>query len=146
MIVMGRALIIVLRWLLLIPAYLVLCAIWSTSVLSLYSSFQGSWPWHGHVTFVLFFCSVLQSVALCLLSALIAPFFKKLVGVLAVLALIGLNLHSESLVLAGEGLTGPIMVELAADIIGGILGFICLRLICPVLARSVPVSAVMEKR
>jgi hypothetical protein len=123
----------ILRWLALVPAYMLFTAFYAAWVMSLFLSYHDAW--RGHLDLILFFCAVLESTALCLLSASIAPFFKKLVGVVAVLATIGLSLNRWSLVLAAEGLTWRIVAEQAAYISGGLLAFICLSWICSPRAR-----------
>jgi hypothetical protein len=90
----------------------------------------------GRLELFLFVCAVLGSALLCLSSILIAPAFKKLVGVVAVLATIGLSLNRWSLVIASEGFTRAIMAEQAAYIVGGLLAFIGLWLICSARSRT----------
>jgi hypothetical protein len=69
------------RWLLLIPAYLMLTAFFSVWVLEFF--IHDPEIWHEHFDVVLFSCSVLESIALCLACALLAPSIKRLIGILA---------------------------------------------------------------
>jgi hypothetical protein len=117
----------VLRWLLLVPAYVMLMAFCSVWVMQFFTHFPGIW--RAHFDVVSFSCSVLEVIALCFLSALIVPSFKKLVGIFAVVAAIGFTLKTWSLVLTSEGLTRPMANQLAADIVGGVLAFIGLVVI-----------------
>jgi hypothetical protein len=126
--VILRWALVIVRWLLLIPAYLLLTAIYSAWVMGLFESFKDAL--RGRLELFLFVCAVLGSALLCLSSVLIAPAFKKLVGVVAVLATIGLSLNRWSLVIASEGFTRPIIAEQAAYILGGLLAFIGVSLIC----------------
>jgi len=116
----------VLRWLLLVPAYVMLMAFCSVWVMQFFTDCPDIW--RAHFDVVMFSCSVLESILLCLFSALIVPSLKRTIGALAALASMVLSLKRWSFVLVTEGLTRPMASELAAEFVGGLLALTVLVL------------------
>jgi hypothetical protein len=119
---------IILRWLLLVPAYLMITTTWAVVVMDLFTAYHDSLR-GTTLDLFLFFCAVLEAFSLCLASAWIAPAYKRMAGVAAILATIGLSLNRWSLGIASEGVTRAIIAEQAAYLVGGLLALVSVSLV-----------------
>jgi len=109
---------------------------YSVGLMCLFGQFREAW--RGHLDLILIFFSVGLSVVLCLFSALMAPAYKKVIVVLTMMVSIGFDMNRWQLVIANNCLTQPLLTDLAANLIGGVLVFLGLYLVGSMRSKAIP--------